>query len=151
VRVSKVPPYPQQSYYRVSCKALIFDDQGQLLVSKDINGEWEIPGGGWDHEETYDACIRRELDEELEAKVTHIGPLSFFYRCETEHGHPKISLAFLVELASHNFKPNEGELVEARFVTRDEFLQLPFQQAEHFVQEWADQIWPAVEKNSVKR
>lgn len=56
--------YPN-TYYRVSVKAIIRDDQDRVLVAKEYEHDWSLPGGGVDHgEEPLDA-LRRELKEEL--------------------------------------------------------------------------------------
>lgn len=142
----------EECFYRVSAKALVFDDQNHLLVFKDRNGEWEMPGGGWDHGEDYETCIRRELAEEVGGRVSGIGPLAFFYRCETLSGRPKICLVFAAQLENAaNLQPADDDLVEARFVAKDEFVRLPFQHGEGVAQQYADQIWEQVEKNSENR
>lgn len=146
------PPYPYQNFYRVSCKALIFDDQQRLLVSQDTAGTWEIPGGGWDHEESYEDCLRRELAEELSATVATVGPLAFFFRGESEWGHPKISLVFPVTLQQGaRLQPAEDELAAIRYVTKEEFKKLPFQVGEDYVQQWAHLIWSDAPKRRLKK
>lgn len=149
--VTEQPSYPRQAYYRISLKALVFDDQQRLLVFKDDEGYWEMPGGGWDHEEDYQTCLERELAEEVRAKIINIGPMAFFYRCSSQNGHPKVALAFPVELASDDFTPADDNIAEAHYVSKDEFLQLPFQRGESPVQQYADQIWALVEKNDQNR
>lgn len=145
--------WPPENYYRVSLKALIFDGEGRLLVCNDNNNEWAIPGGGWDHGEDYKSGVTREVAEELGASIASIGPLAFFYRCQAAHGQPKISLAFPVKLQNFDFKfnPDDDEVTEVRFVTKQEFLKLPFQEGEAPVQEYANQIWQLVEKNGKNR
>lgn len=51
---------------RVSLKAVIFNDQGHVLVVKE-NGRdwWDIPGGGLDHGESVKEALSRELFEEV--------------------------------------------------------------------------------------
>jgi ADP-ribose pyrophosphatase YjhB (NUDIX family) len=142
--------WPPESYYRVSLKPLIFDGQGRLLVCKDKEGTWSMPGGGWDHGEDYESCIRRELAEELGLEVVSIGQVAFFYRSKAAQGQPKVAIALPVTLKNFDFvfNPDDEEVVEARFVTKDEFIQLPFQDSEHYVQAYANHIWQLVEKKS---
>ena len=85
--------------------ALIFRD-GRLLITQrrpgdHLGGLWEFPGGKIEPGETPEACLRRELQEELGievavgdqfAEITHDYPerrvdLQFF-RCTITHGEP---------------------------------------------------------------
>lgn len=142
------PFWPPENYYRISIKALVFDEKGRVLVCADNQGRWSMPGGGWDHGEDYESCVIREVAEELGASVKDVGPLAFFYRCRAEHGQPKVSLAFPVTLKEFAFSPNDDEVATIRFVDKEEFAALPFQDGEAPVQEYADQIWQLVEKNA---
>ena len=56
--------YPN-TFYRVSIKALIKNDRGEVLVVKEHQDKWELPGGGLDQGETIHDCLKRELKEEL--------------------------------------------------------------------------------------
>lgn len=56
--------YPN-TFYRVSVKALITNDRGQVLVVKENQDTWSLPGGGLDHGEDPSAGVARELEEEL--------------------------------------------------------------------------------------
>lgn len=137
------PPSP---YYRVSVKAIIFDSD-KLLVCQDTNGLWEIPGGGWEHDETISECIRRELQEEVGAEAETIGDVAFVWRDVSSIWNAHyVRLAVPVTLKSHELTP-KGEddvdaLVEARFVSKEEFLALPFQEGEAGVKGCVDIIWP---------
>ena len=52
--------------YRVSIKALIYNDAGQILVVKeDGRPLWDLPGGGMDYGETFESALKRELYEEV--------------------------------------------------------------------------------------
>ena len=52
--------------YRISLKALIYNDAGQILVVKEINRTyWDLPGGGMDFGETIESSLKRELHEEV--------------------------------------------------------------------------------------
>jgi mutator protein MutT len=56
--------YPN-TFYRVSIKAIIRNQEGKVLVLKEHQNKWELPGGGIDHGESCHDCLRRELKEEL--------------------------------------------------------------------------------------
>lgn len=52
--------------YRVSLKAVIRNEKGEVLVCKEYHGnDWSLPGGGWDHGETEREALARELKEEV--------------------------------------------------------------------------------------
>ena len=130
------------TYYRVSLKALIFDDQNRLLVGyiQDDSPGWEIPGGGWEHNETIPQSLRRELQEEFGVGIKKIGSIRFVYRNKNSRGCPKVNLAFDVELESHDF--NLGEMKQAKFVNKSELLGLDFGADEGKIKEYEQFIWP---------
>lgn len=51
--------------YRISLKAVIFDEHGKLLVTNEAGRGWHLPGGGLEHGETIEQGLRRELAEEI--------------------------------------------------------------------------------------
>ena len=51
--------------FRISLKALIYNDEGQILVVKEHGLNWGLPGGGMDHGETFESALARELYEEV--------------------------------------------------------------------------------------
>jgi len=63
--------YPN-TFYRVSIKALIRDKDDKVLVIKENQDSWSLPGGGLDHSEEPEDAIRRELKEELAINNTNI-------------------------------------------------------------------------------
>lgn len=128
------------AYYRISVKALVFDAEGRLLVVKNDEGGWEIPGGGWEHKESLQECLARELKEELRAGIKQTGDVTLHYRGTTSSGYPKLSLAVPVSLDGGELTPDD-DIIEAKYVTKDEFLNLKFEAGEDAVQSHADQIW----------
>jgi mutator protein MutT len=56
--------YPS-SIYRVVIKAFITNEDGEVFVVKESPGFWGLPGGGLEHGETPEVCLRREFKEEL--------------------------------------------------------------------------------------
>lgn len=128
--------------YRVTIKAIIRDAKGRMLVGRAPDNTWEVPGGGWEYGESFDECIRREIIEELGVHIKRIGSILFTY-IGPEHDNKPIMLrlATEVELESLDFKL--GDLVEARFVDKNELLALPFVPNEAPIKTCVDQIWPA--------
>ena len=51
--------------FRVSIKALIYNENGELLVVKEHGLNWGLPGGGMDFGETFGRALARELEEEV--------------------------------------------------------------------------------------
>lgn len=51
--------------FRVSLKAVIYNEQGQILVVKEHGLNWGLPGGGMDFGETFSDALARELEEEV--------------------------------------------------------------------------------------
>ena len=73
--------YPN-SFYRVSVKALIKDSDDRVLVLKEDQDTWSLPGGGLDHGEDPKLGIMRELKEELgieHLRIKDIGSVKTFY------------------------------------------------------------------------
>ena len=56
--------YPN-TFFRVSLKAVIENDAGEVLCVQEAGSEWTLPGGGLDHGETVEQGLRRELFEEV--------------------------------------------------------------------------------------
>jgi len=88
---------------------VVRDGRGRVLIARrmvDARGEWaaleglwEFPGGKREADESYEACLVRELREELELRVTPVRVL-----LETDHptGEKTIHLAFVEATADAN-------------------------------------------------
>lgn len=77
--------------------AIIFRD-GKLLITRrhanaHLGGLWEFPGGKREKDETFEACLARELQEELRIKVT-VGEL--FESLTHAYPEKKVHLRFFV-------------------------------------------------------
>jgi 8-oxo-dGTP diphosphatase len=111
--------------------AAIIERAGRILVTqrdpaKHMGGLWEFPGGKRERGESIEACLQRELDEELGVRV-HVGAraaivpwaypdrrvLLHFFRCR---------------LAGGRIRPREGQAY--RWVTPRELASLPMPPAD---------------------
>lgn len=54
------------SLFRISLKAYIENDRGEVLVVKERGRDWwDLPGGGMEHDENVTDALARELKEEV--------------------------------------------------------------------------------------
>lgn len=68
--------YPT-TIYRVVAKALITNEEGKILVVKENQDFWSLPGGGVDHGESAQDCIKREIQEEIGITDTTINEIVY--------------------------------------------------------------------------
>ncbi len=132
------------TFYRVSVKALVFDHEDRLLALQNAGGSWELPGGGWEHSETLEQCMRREIEEELGVAVNRIDS-STIHPCvgHAADGHyPWLKLAMVVELAGQEFGA-EAEMHATRYVTLSEFKRLTMHRSDQCLQDNAELLWRA--------
>lgn len=110
--------------------AVIWNEQGQILIDRRrpdglLGGLWEFPGGKLEPEETIEACIKREIQEELGIEIevgdrlitidhayTHFRVTLNVYHCRYVRGEPQ---------------PIACD--EVRWVRVDELDQFPFPKA----------------------
>ena len=115
--------------------AAVIDRDGRFLVTRrqlgvHLEGYWEFPGGKCEAGESLDACLARELREELDVEA-HVGEEMLvtthayaersvelhFFRCELR-GEPRPLLgqemrwATREELATLEFPPADDELIQ---------------------------------------
>ena len=131
----------KQPFYRVAIKALIFDAEQRLVVVINENGLAELPGGGWEAGESVQDCIAREVQEETGGVVVQVGSIQLVTRGTSKYGWPVMRLVLSVTLSdTTSLKPSNG-MQDVRLVTKEEFLQLDFNQTDSAIQAYADTIW----------
>lgn len=129
-------------FYRVALKLIILDASRRLLVVKNRDGMWEIPGGGWEHDEPLAACAARELHEELGIQTAvELDDIAFTYRARSKHGHINLRLVVPARIGNHDFQPSE--MVDKRFVTKEELVALPMESDEAPIKQLTANIWPS--------
>ena len=114
----------------VTC-ALIIDDQNRLFAAQrstvmNLPLKWELPGGKIEPNETAEACLIREIAEELDIEIKIIKKLE-----PSTHSYPSIIVRLIpfvckqiggqIELKEHaNFKwLNPNELLELDWADAD--------------------------------
>jgi len=110
--------------------AAVIERDGRLLVTRrqagvHLEGFWEFPGGKCDGAETLEACLARELREELDVEA-RIGEEIF----ATTHAYPERAVElhfFRCELTGQP-RPLLGQ--EMRWVRREELQALEFPPAD---------------------
>jgi A/G-specific adenine glycosylase len=110
--------------------AVIWDDQGKILIDRRrqeglLGGLWEFPGGKIEPEETVEACIKREIQEELGIEV-EVGDRLI----TIDHTYTHFQVTLNVHHCRHlSGEPQPIECDEIRWVTLAEIDQFPFPKA----------------------
>lgn len=114
------------TFYRVSSKALVFDEtKEKFLIIKEDNGYWELPGGGLDWGESVEENIKREVKEEMGLTVTSMNSNpSYFLIGKNMSDNESLNLVFETKIENFDdFTPTE-ECTEMKFVTPKEALEM---------------------------
>jgi 8-oxo-dGTP pyrophosphatase MutT (NUDIX family) len=115
-----------------SATAMLFDEQGRLLIVQDANSKnWITVGGGVDPDEApSDACVR-ECWEELGILVEPVRLMGVFggpqFRSNYTNGDTVsyVVSMFEVRKLSGDPKPDNLEILALRYVAREEAAALP--------------------------
>lgn len=78
---------------------LVRDEGGRVLICQrtgKLNGLWEFPGGKREAGESFEACLVRELVEELELAVA---PLGMLYEMDYSEGAVALHFGFVAATA----------------------------------------------------
>lgn len=110
--------------------AVIWNDQGQVLIDRRkpeglLGGLWEFPGGKIETRETVEACIRREIQEELGIDIA-VGELL----CTVTHTYSHFKVTLNVHHCTHlSGDPQPIECDEVRWVNLGQIEEYPFPKA----------------------
>jgi len=134
------PEILQSPHYRVAVKALIFNVEDKLLVVQNGDGDWELPGGGWEHGESFRDCLNREIDEELGVGVATTSGICMTYQGMNQRGYMALRLVAVVTLESSDFNYGDGMLA-ARFVDAAELADLQMVTDDAPIKQLSADIW----------
>jgi 8-oxo-dGTP diphosphatase len=96
------------------------------LAGTHLAGRWEFPGGKCEPGETHEACLTRELEEELGVTRVTIGPEIVV----TEHAYPERVVRLHFRWCAIRDEPRGLLGQELRWVTRDELMSLDLPEAD---------------------
>ena len=115
---------PENRLWQVSIKGVLFIDKKVVLLRNDRD-EWELPGGRLEKNETPEACLQRELNEELGCAVA-VDKLLLAEVLEVVPGKLVLILAYRCLLPSPiaEFKLSE-EHKEVRLFSVSELSRIP--------------------------
>ena len=110
--------------------AVIWNERGQILIDRRrqeglLGGLWEFPGGKLEPGETVEACIVREIQEELGIEIS-VGERLI----AVEHTYTHFRVTLYVHHCRHlSGNPQPLECDEIRWVTLAEIEEYPFPKA----------------------
>lgn len=110
--------------------------EGRYLIARrkpgaHLGGFWEFPGGKREPGETLEACLHRELFEELNVRIAGLRPYEV-----VRHSYPEKTVElhfFHCVIEAGEAEPMDG--TELRWVLPDEFSQFQFPPADEVILE----------------
>ena len=110
--------------------AAVVERDGRFLVTSrlagtHLSGLWEFPGGKCEPGESHEACLLRELDEEL-----GVGGAVGEEIVVTEHVYPGRTVRLHFHRCALFSEPTPRLGQEVRWITREEMRTLPFPEAD---------------------
>jgi 8-oxo-dGTP diphosphatase len=98
--------------FRAAVAAIIFDEQGRILLFKHTyrKFEWGIPAGGLEYDEQPEKAVVREFYEETGMQI-HVEKLLLAESSREDHN---ISLIYLCKIVSGTFKES-SEISEMKY------------------------------------
>ena len=105
---------------------LVRDGRGRLLIARRtgrFEGLWEFPGGKREAGESFEACLARELREELDLAVT---PLGVAYEMTFRDAEAELHFAFVSAAADADAPLSLRVHGEALWVEPERLSEYPF-------------------------
>lgn len=104
---------------------IIFNDKGEILVCRKGDGDWQIPGGHPEKDETINQTLEREVLEEVDITISDIQILGIqkgeMPDISDNKPHYQVRcIAKLKELLPKTPDPDNGEMWERKFVPSSE-------------------------------
>lgn len=125
-----------------SAGGVVFNQNNQVLLTKNNGGYWQFPKGHLDDGETVEQAALREVKEEggVEAKIINkLGVEKYVYTTASGEKIFKIVSYFLMEYLSGDPKDHDFEVADSAWTNPDEALKkLSFSSAKTFLKKALD-------------
>ena len=107
--------YPS-TIYRVVAKALITNEDGKILVVKENQDFWSLPGGGLEHGESAQDCLKREIRVEIGVDNVEIGEIAYSTNVYLDRRDIWMTwIVYKAKLNSSNFVFGDG-VTDAKYI-----------------------------------
>ncbi len=117
----KTDPEVPNCYYRVSIKALITNEAGELLVVNERGRGWDLPGGGLDWGEDTIEALHREIEEELGCQATiNKQPIMIMPANNNSYNQHVIWIVYRVRIDTRTIQSTD-DVTEYRFMSVSDF------------------------------
>lgn len=111
--------YPN-TIYRVTVKAYITDENNNVLVVKEKQDFWSLPGGGLEHGESLCDCIKREIKEEIGLENVTVGEIIYATTVYLDQKDYWMTwIVYNAKIESENFILGDG-VTDARYIDLSE-------------------------------
>ncbi len=117
------------SYIQPAARAVIFDDQGRiLLIRRGDNKQWALPAGGMEPGESVTDCMAREVWEETGLTVESSTAFAIYseprFTAPTRLEAQLLTVAYRVDEWSGELQTTTNETDDAKWFTVDELRSL---------------------------
>jgi len=121
-----------QKLIHIGARAIIQDALGRiLLIRRSDDGDWAMPAGSMELDESILDCVKREVKEETGLNVLSAFPIAIYsdpqYSFVTSYGDPyqMFRVVFVVDQWEGDLSTQTTETTDARFFSLDALPDLP--------------------------
>lgn len=106
---------------------ILFNEDGKILLTNTV-GNWQLPGGKPENNESWKETAIREAMEEADVEIENLTPLGFQKVSEIKNGkelpffHQIRFVANIKKIHDLSIDPATGKIPERKFIKPEEFL-----------------------------